>query len=88
MHPKRLTLAGLAALSALAGTMTTHAASGTDNYIVAALERIDAMEKRSYGSEVVNTLEERFQWPLAVAIIALALQLMIAPFDPRTEDDR
>ena len=52
------------------------------------LERIDAMEKRSYGSEVVNTLEERFQWPLAVAIIALALQLMIAPFDPRTEDDR
>lgn len=52
------------------------------------IERIEAMEKRSYGSEVVNTLEERFQWPLAAAILALGLQLFVAPFDPRSEERR
>jgi Ca-activated chloride channel family protein len=46
---------------------------------------IDAMEKRSYGAEAVNTLEERFQWPLALAILALTLQLVISPFR-RPED--
>ena len=42
--------------------------------------RIEEMEKRTYGSEVVSTLEERFQWPLALAVGALLLQLTAAPF--------
>ncbi len=42
--------------------------------------RIEAMERRSYDSEVVSALEERFQWPAAVAILALALHLSISPF--------
>lgn len=41
---------------------------------------IDEMERRAHGSEVVNTLEERFQWPVSLAIGALALHLLIAPF--------
>lgn len=41
---------------------------------------IEAMEKTSYGSQAVNTLEERFQWPLALAITALTLQLLFSPF--------
>ncbi len=44
------------------------------------LQRIQAMETRSLGSETVNTLEERFQWPMAVAILALGLYLCWSPF--------
>ena len=42
--------------------------------------RVQAMEKRSYGSEWVSTLEERFQWPTVVAILALVLHLLMSPF--------
>jgi len=49
------------------------------------VRRIDEMEKRSFGSEVVSSLEERFQWPLALAIVALGLQLLIAPFGRRED---
>ncbi len=44
------------------------------------VDRIQAMEKRTYGSEVINTLEERFQWPVGLAILALGLHLAISPF--------
>ena len=44
------------------------------------LERIADMEKKSYGSDVLSSSEERFQWPLALAVVALALYLTIAPF--------
>ncbi len=44
------------------------------------VRRIDAMEQRSFGSETVNTLEERFQWPVALAILALVLHLIASPF--------
>ncbi|MCG8458239.1 MAG: VWA domain-containing protein [Holophagales bacterium] len=43
-------------------------------------ERIESMEKRSYGAETVELLEERFQWPLSLAILALTLHLGITPF--------
>lgn len=49
------------------------------------VRRIKAMEKKSYGSELVNTLEERFQWPLTAAILALLLHLGLAPFHPPTQ---
>ena len=42
--------------------------------------RIDEMERRAYGSELVNTREERFQWPVALAIAALSLYLLVPPF--------
>ncbi len=44
------------------------------------LTRIEEMEKRTYGSERVATLEERFQWPVGLAILALGASLAIAPF--------
>lgn len=47
------------------------------------VDRINSMEQKSFGSEVVSTLEERFQWPLALAIACLALYLLVGPF--RTE---
>jgi len=42
--------------------------------------RIREMETRAYGSELVSTLEERFQWPLGLAVAVLFLHLAIAPF--------
>lgn len=41
---------------------------------------IDDMEKMTYGSEVVSSLEERFQWPAALAVVALAAHLLFPPF--------
>ncbi|HXO18303.1 MAG TPA: VWA domain-containing protein [Thermoanaerobaculia bacterium] len=44
--------------------------------------RIEAMQKRSIESESINTLEERFQWPLGLAAVALLFYLGVAPFAP------
>ena len=56
------------------------------------LRRIDQMEKRTLESQTVSTLEERFQWPLALAVIALLLHLAVGPFaelrHPRPERGR
>lgn len=49
------------------------------------VERIDSMEQRSFGSETINTLEERFQWPIVLAILALVLHLAVAPFGAAQE---
>ncbi len=42
--------------------------------------RIQAMEKRSLEAEQVNTQEERFQWPLGLAVAGLAAMLAWGPF--------
>lgn len=55
-------------------------ADGAATRLTPIVERIQGMEKRSFGSEVVNTLEERFQWPLTLAALALLLQLALPPF--------
>lgn len=47
------------------------------------LRQIDRMEKRTLESQTLSTLEERFQWPLALAALALALYLAVGPFAPR-----
>jgi Ca-activated chloride channel family protein len=52
--------------------------AGTD--VEPIVQRIHSMESHSFGSETVNVLEERFQWPLALAIVALVLHLLVAPF--------
>jgi Ca-activated chloride channel family protein len=44
------------------------------------VERIAGMEKRTLEGQSVNTLEERFQWPLALACAALLLHLALRPF--------
>lgn len=41
---------------------------------------IDDMEKATYGSEIRSSLEERFQWPAALAVAALAFHLLFPPF--------
>src|SRR5918996_357587 len=54
------------------------------------LQKIDRMEKRTVESQEVTTLEERFQWPLALAALALVSYLALGSFtsDPlhRRED--
>jgi len=51
------------------------------------VRRIDSMEKRTVESESVSLLEERFQWPLALATAALFCYLVMGAFAPR-EDPR
>ncbi len=45
-----------------------------------AVRRIDSMEKRTIESQSLSTLEERFQWPLALAVVALLVHLAVGPF--------
>jgi Ca-activated chloride channel family protein len=54
------------------------ASAATDPAPVVA--RIQAMEKRSLESEQVNTQEERFQWPLGIAVAGLGALLALGPF--------
>jgi Ca-activated chloride channel family protein len=49
------------------------------------LQQIDRMEKRTVESQSVTSLEERFQWPLALAALALLLYLSVSPFSPRRD---
>jgi len=44
------------------------------------VERIESMEKRTLEGQSVNVLEERFQWPLGLACVALLLHLVLRPF--------
>ena len=43
---------------------------------------IARLEARSVEGTILETLAERFQWPLAVGAAALLLQLLISPFAP------
>lgn len=49
------------------------------------LAQIDRMEKRTLESQTLSTLEERFQWPLALAALAVGLYLAVGPFAPGRE---
>ena len=62
-------------------------AEGAATDLGSLIRHVEGMEKQSFGSEMINTLEERFQWPLSLAILALALHLGISPFraSPRAE---
>ena len=50
------------------------------------IARIREMDSRSYGSEWLNTQEERHQWATAVAMGALTLLLGLSPFS-RSKDE-
>ena len=47
------------------------------------VRQIDRLEKRTIESQALSTLEERFQWPLAVATAALFFYLAVGSFAPR-----
>jgi Ca-activated chloride channel family protein len=44
------------------------------------VRQIDRMEKRTFESQSLSTLAERFQWPLALAVLALLIHLARGPF--------
>jgi Ca-activated chloride channel family protein len=44
------------------------------------IRQIDRMEKRTIESQSLSTLAERFQWPLALAALALLAHLGFGPF--------
>jgi len=44
------------------------------------LAKIESMQKRTLESDTLDTLVERFQWPLAAAVLALLLYLAVPPF--------
>ncbi len=44
--------------------------------------QIDRLEKRTIESQSLSTLKERFQWPLALAMLALLVYLSVGPFLP------
>jgi Ca-activated chloride channel family protein len=46
------------------------------------LSRIDRLEKRTVESQMLSTQEERFQWPLGAAAVALFIYLAVGPFRP------
>ncbi|HEY0513660.1 MAG TPA: VWA domain-containing protein [Thermoanaerobaculia bacterium] len=48
----------------------------------AIVRQIDRLEKRTIESQTLSTLQERFQWPLALAALALLLHLGAGPFAP------
>lgn len=48
--------------------------------------RIRELERPSEERERTGTLEERFQWPATLALVALGLYLLIAPFRPGSEE--
>lgn len=49
------------------------------------LQKIERMEKRTIESQTMSTREERFQWPLALAALALLLYLGVGAFSPARE---
>lgn len=51
------------------------------------LDAIDSMEKRSLDGQLLSTLAERFQWPLAGAVLVLALHLAVAPMRRTRQED-
>lgn len=75
----RLIEKGLEALASQTGGLYLRATSAATD-LTPIVERIGAMEHKSFGSETISTLEERFQWPLALAIVFLVLHLLIGPF--------
>jgi Ca-activated chloride channel homolog len=52
------------------------------------LAGLNRLEKRTVESEMVSTSEERFQWPLGLAIAALLLHLGLGTFAPRYREEQ
>ena len=50
------------------------------------IEQIEAMETQSFGEQRIDRLAERFQWPLAAAVLLLCLHLALSPHGRPGED--
>ncbi len=61
-------------------------ASGLGVDLAPILDGIDSMETRSLDGQVLSTLAQRFQWPLAAAVLALLLHLAVAPLRAAREN--
>ncbi len=48
--------------------------------------RVREMERPGEERERMGTRKERFQWPATLAVVALGLHLLIAPFRPSSEE--
>lgn len=57
-------------------------ATGSATDLTPVLTAIAGMETQAIDAELIDTLAERFQWPLALAALALTLFLGISPFRP------
>lgn len=77
----RLVETNLEALARQTGGLYLRASSAATD-LSALIAKIEAMEKRSFGSETVELLEERFQWPLSIAILLLLCHLAVSPYRP------
>jgi len=53
----------------------------------AIVARIARMEGRSLDAAEVNTLEERFQWPLALAVAAVLALVALSPYGRRAAEE-
>ncbi|MNC89753.1 hypothetical protein D3C83_57340 [compost metagenome] len=82
----RLHAETLATLSeATGGVHLVAGGAGFDPAPIAAA--IDEMGGRPIEATTVNTLEERFQWPLALAAIALFGALALSPWRWRVREE-
>ena len=75
----RLDEATLEGLARSTGGVYVRATSAAAD-VASIVRRIAAMDQRAFETETLNTLEERFQWPLALAVVALVLHLAVGPF--------
>ena len=82
----RLQESTLEALSRNTGGVYLRATSAALD-LDAIVSRIEAMESRSFGRETISSLEEQFQWPLGLAIVALIGYLALPAFarDPEKQ---
>lgn len=65
------------------GVYLRAAALGTD--LSPVVEAVDTMEKRALGGQLLAARAERFQWALALGIVALLLHLGVRPLRPVRE---
>ena len=82
----KLNVATLAALAEATGgrALVAHGAAFDPEPIAA---EIREMGGRPIEAATVNTLEERFQWPLAIAALALAAMLALSPWRWRAREE-
>ncbi len=73
----RLDPEALARIARATGGEFHHARPGRFE-LLDVLEKINAMEKRSYDAEQVTRREERFQLPLAAALVLLVLEFLVS----------
>ncbi len=75
----RLQETNLEALTRATGGLYLRATSAAANAEPIASRILD-MERRRFSAETISALEERYQWPLSLSIVALCLFLLVPPF--------